>query len=354
MSKVIIAARNQTDVPISVHVTRDGGISGLTLAIKIFNGNNLSEFLDFDDGVFKDAGHADPTLDLTAQQATEAPGLYVLEGGFDLSAITVPTDAKSLLVRYEITAGGETGDDIDTIIFASDAIAAPVWDRLLRGNTHNISTSAGRRLRELSDSGGSAIAEGIAQAGAPQAITLEVSESSVDNFFRFMIVALLSGTGVGQIRIVTAYDGTTKVATVDRAWDVEPDATSEYIIGGYQAAILTADTIDVVQDAVLSDGTPFPGANVDALISSRQSEASALARAIANIAEHDATQAAVAAMQVDVDSLVLRTTDLVAALAFFGATIGTPVTHTPTTVVAGGFTWSVLVAASTTTFTRLT
>lgn len=56
----------------------------------------------------------------------------------------------------------------------------------------------------------------------------------------------------------------------------------------------------------------------------------------------------------DIDTLKGRTVDLGAALAFFGATLGTPVTHTPTTVTAGGFTWSVAVAGPNITFTRLT
>ncbi len=44
--------------------------------------------------------------------------------------------------------------------------------------------------------------------------------------------------------------------------------------------------------------------------------------------------------------------DLPAALALLGAVLGTPVAHAPTTIVAGGFTWTVGLAGSTVTITR--
>jgi hypothetical protein len=352
MGKTITARRTQTDVPISVLVTRDGGIAGLTVVARIFNGADLSQFLDFNDGVFKDAGHTTPTLALPAIQATEAPGVYAVDGGFDLSAITVPAAASSLLVRYTITAGGESGDDLDVIQFATETIAAEVWDRILSGSTHNIPTSAGRRLRELSEFG--KITDGQAQAGGASTITLEVSEPATDDLFKYMLIVITDGTGANQIRIVTAYDGTTKIATVDRPWQTAPDATSLYVIGLYQGAILTSDTDNVVRDAILDDGTRFSGADIDVATSTRESEAAAAARAVVNIAEHDATQAALALVAADVATLVVRTVDLDAAIAFFGAVLGTPVVHTPGTVTAGAYTWSVVVAGSTVTFTRLT
>lgn len=124
---LILAARDEPSVPISTLVSRDGGVSGLTVAIQIWNGADLSQFLDFSDGVFKAAGHTAPTLNLAEIDATNAPGVYAVDGGFDLSAITVPAAADSLLVRYTITAGGETGDDLDTIQF-TDVVRDAVLD----------------------------------------------------------------------------------------------------------------------------------------------------------------------------------------------------------------------------------
>lgn len=123
----IQASRDQTNVPIGVHVARDVGITGLTVVARIFDGDDLSRFLDFNDGTFKDAGHTTPTTPLAEVQATTNPGYYAIDGGFDLSAITIPGAASSLVVQYEITAGGEAGQAVDVIQF-TDALDAVLDD----------------------------------------------------------------------------------------------------------------------------------------------------------------------------------------------------------------------------------
>lgn len=115
----VLARRDDDAVPLSLQVDRDGGIAGLTVVMRIFNG---TDFLDFNDGTFKAAGHTTPTLALSEVDATEAPGLYAVLGGFDLSAVTIPASADSLLVVYTITAGGETGNARDTIVFEAEKI----------------------------------------------------------------------------------------------------------------------------------------------------------------------------------------------------------------------------------------
>lgn len=72
---------------------------------------------------------------------------------------------------------------------------------------------------------------GTAQAGAAGSITLASGASSTANLFRGMVIAITDGEGAGQKRVVTAYNGTTKVASVYPDWDEAPDATSEYEIG---------------------------------------------------------------------------------------------------------------------------
>lgn len=52
------------------------------------------------------------------------------------------------------------------------------------------------------------------------------------------------------------------------------------------------------------------------------------------------------------ESIDARTEDLDAAIAFLGSVIGSPVTHTPTSITVGGFVWSVSVVGSTVTLTR--
>lgn len=73
---------------------------------------------------------------------------------------------------------------------------------------------------------------GTAQAGAPTTITLRVGASAVDDAYNDQEIILYSGMGCGQTRILTDYVGATKLGTVDHAWDVIPDNTSLYAIGG--------------------------------------------------------------------------------------------------------------------------
>ena len=72
--------------------------------------------------------------------------------------------------------------------------------------------------------------EGVAQAGGASTITLAVGASTTDSIYVNSFVSILSGTGVGQTRVITGYVGGTLVATVDSAWSVQPDSTSGYVV----------------------------------------------------------------------------------------------------------------------------
>lgn len=75
--------------------------------------------------------------------------------------------------------------------------------------------------------------QGTAQAGGANTITLSAYASAVDNYYNGYIIELAGGTGSGQARKITAYNGTTKVATVDADWGTQPDGTSTYQVGTY-------------------------------------------------------------------------------------------------------------------------
>jgi len=68
---------------------------------------------------------------------------------------------------------------------------------------------------------------GRAAAGAASSITLGASASAVADFYKGAVVAITGGTGNNQSRLITGYT-TGKIATVDHAWAVMPDATSVY------------------------------------------------------------------------------------------------------------------------------
>ena len=58
-------------------------------------------------------------------------------------------------------------------------------------------------------------------------INLGSSASSVDDYYNGCIVYIYGGTGSGQVRMITDYVGSTKIATVHVAWATNPDATSD-------------------------------------------------------------------------------------------------------------------------------
>jgi len=91
---------------------------------------------------------------------------------------------------------------------------------------------------------------GTAAAGANGSITLAAASSAIDDFYNGCIVLLQTNTGAGQARIVTDYNGTTKVATVSPNWGTNPDDTSTYAVLLTDLAvnrILHADAIGAAQ-----------------------------------------------------------------------------------------------------------
>jgi len=75
------------------------------------------------------------------------------------------------------------------------------------------------------------IRSGTLQSGAGYSATLDASASSTDDTYIGTWIYLTAGTGTGQCRMISAYNGTTKVATIiSKSWATTPDNTTEYSI----------------------------------------------------------------------------------------------------------------------------
>ena len=100
-----------------------------------------------------------------------------------------------------------------------------------------------------------------AQAGASTSITLDASASSTTDFYKGCFIAITGSTGSGQTRLCTAYNGTTKVATVTPAWATNPTSSSTFAVipGGsvdVQTINFTTQTArDIGASVLLSPGT---------------------------------------------------------------------------------------------------
>ena len=75
-------------------------------------------------------------------------------------------------------------------------------------------------------------ATNTAQAGGASTITLDAGASVNDDQYNGNRIWLTGGTGSGQDRVISDYVGATKVATVEAAWSVTPDATTTFVISG--------------------------------------------------------------------------------------------------------------------------
>jgi hypothetical protein len=121
-------------------------------------------------------------------------------------------DANAQVVGDKTGYGLTSGEE--------DTIADKVWDEDRSG--HRASGSFGQMLQSPND--------GTAQAGAAGSITLASGASSVDDFYKDALLFIINGTGQRQVRRVSAYNGTTKVASVAPNWKTTPDATSVYVV----------------------------------------------------------------------------------------------------------------------------
>lgn len=119
-------------------------------------------------------------------------------------------------------------------LFADGAAGyqVPIWSS--EGATVNLSGTNVATVGSVTAMGtatGLAVSQaGTAQGGSSTTITLNTNASAVDDFYKHQTVRLTSGTGLWQSRVITAYNGTTKVAAVNRAWAVAPVAGATYVV----------------------------------------------------------------------------------------------------------------------------
>lgn len=91
-----------------------------------------------------------------------------------------------------------------------------------------------------------AASTGTAQAGATGSITLAAGAPSTD--LTGFVIATTGGTGPGQERVITAYNTTTKVATIYPNWTVTPDATTTYSVSAGSLYVPASTALKTITD----------------------------------------------------------------------------------------------------------
>lgn len=209
-----------TTPSVDIEITDDAGlpVTGLvaatfpTLKYSIAGANNSASLTLSDLGAENSA--------FTAQGVKErGEGVYRV----DLPLAAVAT--AGALVRLRGSASGKRV--ICPPIIVMDMVSAGLLNANVtqwRGSTPNALNNG--RVENI----GPIVRAGAAQAGGVQSITLDAGASSTNSFYRFMRVFIVSGTGAGQCDVITAYVGSTKVATVSKGWTTAPDNTSVFAI----------------------------------------------------------------------------------------------------------------------------
>lgn len=136
------------------------------------------------------------------------------------TAITVKDDQQNTIVK--VFSRGTRGRLVELEIDPSGK-KSPRW------TDHGLPPDTSIALPDLEI--GTEALPAVVNYRSEVSITLGLNASIVDNAYRGFPITITSGTGSGQNRIIIAYDGSTKVATIDRGWNTVPDKTSVYAIG---------------------------------------------------------------------------------------------------------------------------
>lgn len=93
---------------------------------------------------------------------------------------------------------------------------------------------------------------GIVTGATSNSIVLDSNASTVDGAYAGVTVRIVSGTGMGQLRNIRTYVGSSKTAFIDSPWGAIPDNTSVY---GFEYALSTS-AFPLHQRDCAGTGTP--------------------------------------------------------------------------------------------------
>lgn len=169
----------------------------------------------------------------------ETPSRIVRWAVTGLPALSHPPNIAGMVING--TTGAVTTD--------SATIADAVWDEVVAiGSTHNTVSTAGWNSSLANV--GKYHRRGVAQAGTATTITLDAAANGVDDIYKYGLVITYPG-GVGaepEVRRIVGYVGSTKVATVDRAWANTPNASTQFVITAEAPVPIAAVAIDADTD----------------------------------------------------------------------------------------------------------
>ena len=142
-------------------------------------------------------------------------------------------------VSWNAALTGTPADGSTFIILAAGTTADAVWDEILTGSSHNISTSAGKRLRQIEEAFVHASGV-IATVTDGHTFTLDAGAVATADYYIGDRLQLIEGTGAGQSRLIVAYTSE-KVVTLDSNFITNPDTSTLYEINAADVHVSLSD-----------------------------------------------------------------------------------------------------------------
>jgi hypothetical protein len=178
-----------------------------TPVLSVYEENNLTQITS---GVSVSVDYDSVTgLNQVTIVATAGNG-YEAGKSYDVVITTGTVDGVSVV--GEVIDSFTVGYGVSLQATAVDAI----WDE------SNASHIAAGTVGESVALGSAALVD-TTITGTPTTTTVQLTAgSAVDDFYADQLLYILSGTGIGQVRPVLSYNGTTKVVTVDEDFTVVP------------------------------------------------------------------------------------------------------------------------------------
>jgi len=294
----IIAERTATDIDLTLSVSRNGGVAGLTAVVAIRDGDTPNSYLDFADQTFKTSGWT------TRQAAMTDLGGGHYRRALDLTAmINLPAGTEELVAEYETTGSvaSVTHDKIQIVTsFLTLATAAAL--ATVQADTDDIQT----RLPAALVAGRMDADVGAIQAGAIDAAAVATDAIDADALATDAIAEIagyLETTGTNP-HGTGAWDATATVPpqTIRDAMKLAPTAGAP-AVGSVDAHL---DTIEADTDDIQ---TRIPAALVGGRMDSD----------VGAIQAGAITPAAIATDAIDADALA---TDAIAEIAGYLETTG--------------------------------
>lgn len=226
-------------------VPRKNAAYRVTFGIYDADGDLVTAAAALDSEVSIDGGAFVDCLNEATEIATSS-GIYFL----DLPAAEMNGDTIGVIVKTTTTGAKTTA----LILYPQEAGDIRV----------DVDSWAGVAVPTTEAGGPGVVRRGTAQGGAAQSITLDAGASATNDKFNGGLVEIIGGTGVGEARQITDYDGTSKVATVDLVWVTIPDATSVFRVFANSLGTTAEQLVDLVWNELMAEPSAVPAVTAQA------------------------------------------------------------------------------------------